>query len=72
MNLNLFCRFHFGYESSELVELFPLPYSFGKSNSYFHDFYVFIRRCYEDVSANGFFPRFSCLRFLVDAISSSG
>ena len=45
--------------SSELVQLFPLPYSRGRSARYsdrLHDFSVTIPRCYKDVYVKSFFP----------------
>ena len=59
-NLSLFCRYYFGRCSSELAQLFPLPFSRGMSTHYsdrLHDFSVTIPRCYKDVYANSFFPR---------------
>ena len=58
--LNLFCRDYFGRCSSELAQLFPLPYSWGTSTRYFdrlHDFSVIIPRYYKDVYVNSLFPR---------------
>ena len=57
--LSLFCRYYFGRCSSELAELVPLPYSWGRSTFYsdrLHDFSVTIPRCYKDVYVNSFFP----------------
>ena len=54
-----FCRYYFGRRSSELAQLVPLPYSWGKSICYsdrLHDFSVTIPRCYKDVYVNSFFP----------------
>ena len=51
--------YYFGGCSSELAELVPLPYSRGRATRYsdrLHDFSVTIRRCYEDVYFNSFFP----------------
>ena len=48
-SLNLFYRYYFGRCSSELAQLFPLPYSQGRSTRYsdrLRDFSVTIRRCY--------------------------
>ena len=59
-SLSLFYRYYFGRCSSELAQLVPLPYSLGRSTRYsdrLHDFSVTIRRCYEDVYVNSFFPR---------------
>ena len=58
--LSLFCRYYFGRCSSELAQLFPLPFSRGMSTHYsdrLHDFTVTIPRCYKDVYVNSFFPR---------------
>ena len=56
----LFYRYYFDRCSSELVELVPLPYSWGRSTHYserLHDFSVIISRCYKDVYVNSFSPR---------------
>ena len=45
--------------SREVAQLVPLPYSQGRSARYFdrlHDFSVTIRRCYQDICVNSFFP----------------
>ena len=58
--LRLFYKYYFGRCSSELAQLFPLPYSRGRSSRYsdkLHDFSVTISRCYKDVYVNSFFPR---------------
>ena len=58
--LSLFCRYYCGRCSSELAELVPLPFSWGRSTGYsdrLHDFSVTIPRCYKDVYVNSFFPR---------------
>ena len=50
--------------SSELAQLVPLPFSWGRCTRYsdrLHDFYVTIRRCYKDVYVNSFFPRIARL-----------
>ena len=50
---------YFGRCSSELAQLVPLPYSWGRSNHYserLHDFSVTISSCYIDVYVNSFFP----------------
>ena len=52
-------RYYFGRCSSELAELFPLPYSRGRSTRYsdrLYDFSVTIPRCYKDVYLKSFFP----------------
>ena len=54
-SLSLFYRYYFGRCSSELAQLFPLPFSQGRSNR-LHDFSLTIPRCYKDVSVNSFFP----------------
>ena len=59
-SLSLFYRYYFGRCSSELAQLFPLPYSRGRSTRYsdrLHDFSVTIPRGYKDVYVNSFFPR---------------
>ena len=59
-SLSLFCRYYFGRCSSELAQLFPLPYFQGRSACYsdrLHDFCVTIPRCYKDLYVNSFFPR---------------
>ena len=58
-SLSLFYRYYFGRCSSELAQLFPLPYSQGRSTRYsdrLRDFSVTIRRCYKDVYVNNLFP----------------
>ena len=63
-SLNLIYRYCFGRSSSELAQLVPLPYSRVSSIFYsdrLHDFSVTIRRCYNDVYVNSFFPRTSRL-----------
>ena len=58
-SLSLFYRYYFGRCSSELAQLVPLPYSWGKttrcSNS-LHDFSVSVPRCYKDIYVNSFVP----------------
>ena len=59
-DLSLFCRYYFGRCSSGLAQLFPLPYSRGRSTcclSRLHDFSVTIPRCCKDVCVNSFFPQ---------------
>ena len=59
-SLILFYRYYFGRCSSELAQLVPLPFSWGRSTCYsdrLHDFSVTIPRCYKDVYVNSFFPR---------------
>ena len=51
--------------SSELAQLVPLSFSWGRSTRYsdrFYDFFVTIPRCYTDVYVNSFFPRTARLR----------
>ena len=51
-SLSLFYRYYFGRCSSELAQLVPLPFSWGKSTLHFdrlHGFSVTILRCYKDV-----------------------
>ena len=57
---SLFYRYYFGSCSSELAQLFPLPFFRGRStrcSDRLHDFPVAIPRSYEDVCVNSFFPR---------------
>ena len=59
-SLSLFYSYYFGRYSSELAQLVPLPYSQGRSTSYFdrfNDFSVNIPRWYKDIYVNSFFPR---------------
>ena len=59
-SLSLFYRYYFGRYSSELAQLFPLPFSRGRStrcSDRLHDFSVTIPRCGKDVYFNSFFPR---------------
>ena len=59
-SLSLFFRYFFGRCFSELTQLVPLPFSWGRSTPYsdrLHDFSVTISRCYKDVYVNSFFPR---------------
>ena len=59
-SLSLFYRYYFGRCSSELAQLVPLLFSWGRSTRYsdrFHDFSITIPRCYKDVYVNSFFPR---------------
>ena len=58
-SLGLFYRYYFGRCSSEMTQLVPLPFSWGRSTCYsdrLHDFSVTIPRCYKDVYVNSFFP----------------
>ena len=58
-SLSLFYRYYFGRCSSELAQLVPLPFSWGKSTLYshrLHNFPVTITRCYKDAYVNNFFP----------------
>ena len=51
-SLSILFRYYFGRCSSELTQLFPLPYYRGRSSRYsdrLHDFSVTIPRCYKDV-----------------------
>ena len=53
-------RYYFGRCSSELAQLVPIPYSWGKSTCYsdkLHDFSVTIPRCFKDFYVSIFFPR---------------
>ena len=59
-SLSLFYRYYVGRCSSELAQLVPLPFSWGRSTCYsdrLNDFSVTIPRCYKDVYVNIFFPR---------------
>ena len=56
---SLFYRYYFDRSSSELAQLVPLLYSWGKSTHYSNRLHVFsftIPRCYKDVYVNSFFP----------------
>ena len=58
-SLSLFYGHYLGRCSSELAQLFPLPFSRGRSTHYsdrLHYFSATIPRCYEDVYVNSFFP----------------
>ena len=53
-------RYYFGKCSSELAQVVPLPFSWGRSTFYsdrLHDFSVTIPICYKDVYVSSFFPR---------------
>ena len=59
-SLSLFYWYYFGRCSSELAQLVPLPFSWGRYTLYsdgLHDFSVAIPRCYKDVYINSFFLR---------------
>ena len=59
-SLSLFYRNCFSRCSSELAQLVPLSYFFGRSPVYsdrLHDFSITIPRCCKDVYFNSFFPR---------------
>ena len=52
-------KHEFGRCLSELAQLFPRPFSWGRSTGYsdrLHDFSVTIPRCYKDVYVNSLFP----------------
>ena len=58
--LSLFYWYYFGRCSSELAQLVPLPFSWGRStqcSDSLHDFSVTIPRCCGDGYVGGFFPR---------------
>ena len=58
-SLSVFYRYYFGRCSSELAQLVPLPFSWGRSTRYsdrFHDFSVIIPWCYRNVYVISFFP----------------
>ena len=57
--IRLVYRYYFNRCYSELAQLFPLPFSQGRSTCYsdrLHDFSFTIPRCYKDVNVNNFFP----------------
>ena len=66
-SLSLFYRYYFGRCFSELAQLVPLLFSWGRSTHYSdrsHDLSVTIPRYYKDFYVNSFFPWFSPL-FLI-------
>ena len=66
-SLSLFYRYYFGRCSSELAQLVPLLFSWGRSTHYSdrsHNFSVTIPRYYKEFYVNSFFPWFSLL-FLI-------
>ena len=66
-SLSLFYRYYSGMYFSELAQLFPLPFSRGRSTCYsdkLHDFSVTISRCYKDIYVNSFSPRTARLGIL--------
>ena len=59
-SLSLSYRYYFGSCSSELDQLVPLPFFWGRSTTYsdrMSDFSVIIPRCYSNVFVNSFFLR---------------
>ena len=57
-SLSLLYRCYIGRCSSELFQLIPLPFSWGRSthcSDRLHDFPVIIPKCYKDFYANSFF-----------------
>ena len=63
-SLSLLYSYYFGRCSSELAQLVPLSYSWGRSTRYhhrLHDFSVTIPRCYKYAYVNSFFPRTATL-----------
>ena len=57
-SLSLLYRYYLGRCLSELVQLVPFPYSWGRSTCYsniFYDFSVTIPRWYKNVYVNSFF-----------------
>ena len=57
-SLSLFCRYYFGKCVSELAELVPLPYTWGRSaccTDRLHGFPVTIAKCYKDLCVKRFF-----------------
>ena len=58
-SLSLFYRYYFARCLSELAQLVPLTFSWGRSTRFFnrlHDFSVTIPRRYKDVYVNSLFP----------------
>ena len=58
-SLSLFYGYYFGRCSSELAQLVPLPFSWGRFTHYsdrLHGFSVTIPRYYKDVYVNSVFP----------------
>ena len=58
-SLSLFYRYYFGRCSSELAQLVPLPYSWGRPTCYSErsdDFSVTIPCCYKVIYVNSLFP----------------
>ena len=58
-SVSLLYRYYFGTCSSELAEVVPLPYSWGRSTPYsdkLQDFSLAIPICYKDVYVSSFFP----------------
>ena len=63
-SLSPFYRYYFGRCSSELAQLVPLHFSWGRSTCYtynLYDFSVTIPGCYKDVYANSFFSHTTSL-----------
>ena len=59
-SLRLFYTYYFGSCFSELSQLVPLPFSWGRSTRYsdrLHEFSVTISSCYKYVYVNSFFRR---------------
>ena len=72
ISLSLFYRYYFDRCSPELVQLAPVPYSWGSSTCYshkLHDFSVTIPRCYKDVYISNFFPHTARLEFSAHRIN---
>ena len=58
-NLRLFCRYYFDSCLSELAQLAPVLFSWGRSTLYsdgLYDFPVTIPRCYKDFYVKSLFP----------------
>ena len=56
-SISFFYKYYFDRCSSELAQLFPFPYSRGRSTR----FYLTIPRCWKDACVNSFFPRTASL-----------
>ena len=63
-SLSFFYRYCFGRCLSELFQLLPLPFFWGRSTCYsdtLHDFSATLPRCYKNVYVNSLFPSTSRL-----------
>ena len=64
-SLSLFYRCYFGRCSSEVTQLVPLPFSWGRPTDYsdgLHDFSVAVPRCYKELYVSSVFPCTARLR----------